>query len=149
MRAGTYQVKCLTIWFNFMFFHIFDKAAVGIPRKGKKCDISNMQITNTAKLSQQSQNLLIRTVQSLLLIHQAGQNHNYQHQRLLKNQTVQKCISFPHMLVKTHHIHTERTLLTHMQTANYHVDLNCLLAILLLYSFILSISNASKHGDKY
>lgn len=36
MHAGTYQVECLTIWFNFMFFHIFDKAAVGIPRKGKK-----------------------------------------------------------------------------------------------------------------
>lgn len=45
MHAGTYQVECLTIWFNFMFFHIFDKAAVGIPKKGKKCDTSNMQIT--------------------------------------------------------------------------------------------------------
>lgn len=36
MNAGTYQVERLTIWFNFMFFHIFDKAAVGIPREGKK-----------------------------------------------------------------------------------------------------------------
>lgn len=52
MYARTYQVECLTIWFNFMFFHIFDKAAVGIPRKGNKNFISNMQIINTAKLPQ-------------------------------------------------------------------------------------------------
>jgi len=52
MHARTYQVECLTIWFNFMFFHIFDKAAVGIPRKGKKKSyISTMQITHAAKLS--------------------------------------------------------------------------------------------------
>lgn len=51
MYAGTYQVECLTIWFNFMFFHVFDKAAVGIPRKGNRSDISNMQITDTAKVS--------------------------------------------------------------------------------------------------
>jgi len=36
MNAGTYQVKCLTVWFNFMLFHIFDKAAVGVPREDKK-----------------------------------------------------------------------------------------------------------------
>lgn len=51
MYAGTYQVERLTIWFHFMFFHIFDKAAVGIPRKGNRSDISNMQITDTAKFS--------------------------------------------------------------------------------------------------
>lgn len=44
-------MECFTIWFNFMFFHIFDKAAVGIPRKGNKSGISNMQIIDTAKFS--------------------------------------------------------------------------------------------------
>lgn len=51
MSAGTYQVECLTIWFNFVFFHIFDKAAVGIPRKVNRSDISNMQNIDTAKFS--------------------------------------------------------------------------------------------------
>lgn len=51
MCAGTYQVERLTIWFNFMFFHIFDKAAVGIPRKGNRSDITNIQIIDTAKFS--------------------------------------------------------------------------------------------------
>lgn len=36
MNAGTYQVKCLTVWFNFMLFHIFDKAAVGVSREEQK-----------------------------------------------------------------------------------------------------------------
>lgn len=57
MNAGTYQVERLTIWFYFMFFHIFDKAAVGISRKGKKCEIFNMQSTDPAKLSLYSGNI--------------------------------------------------------------------------------------------
>lgn len=47
----------------------------------------------------------------------------------------------------TSHPH-KNTFPTHMQASNYHLDLNCRSAILLLYSFILCISNASKHGDK-
>lgn len=44
-------MECLAIWFNFMFFHIFDKAAVGVPGKGNRSDVSNMQIIDTAKFS--------------------------------------------------------------------------------------------------
>lgn len=44
-------MKCLTVWFNFMLFHIFDKAAVGVSREEKKNKISNMQSSDVTKLS--------------------------------------------------------------------------------------------------
>lgn len=110
--GGTYQVECLTIWFNFMFFHIFDKAAVGVPRKQRKCDISIYTHHQYCKAfliatKHSNKNHLVSTANGLIRKTNTTTNTG----NCLKIiQTLQKCISPSHTCKNTSYPHKKHTL---------------------------------------